>query len=570
MNFDSSKINNNEDARPNFESSGQSIASSQSTSRSEQTAKKNEPVTESESSQKMLMTQNNISSKTEDVFEENENEATFDYSTIALPVSFSELADTPITYFTNETLTSTLLDKNFKEACVETLRFLASQHHFSKLAWLECTNNLFAPFFVSEEFADLTSTLKTALNDLTLQRAVGNMTSWQFIKHSPLEIFPLSVGNNVRAALVIGDTIVDDDQRRQITYFCQEVAISIEVLRLREELTKRADIVRAVQLFNEKLNFLDGEDTFDLLMNTCADLLQAERGSLLIYDEVKQQLKVQAAIGHQADKLRKMSTVSGERIADQVCRVAKSILVEDVELISLSPAPVDREYRSKSFICFPLVIGNRIVGVLNVTEKRSGASYNQNDLKLLEAIAPQLAIAVDRATLERKAGQLEQLSITDGLTGLLNRRYLNERLSEEVNRSQSNNFEMSFVMIDLDNFKRYNDQFGHRAGDEALKIVAQCLKENLRTHDVAARYGGEEFSLLLPQTSLSEAHLIAERVRQKIENTEFPHGNITVSVGVGAYSPLLLNTLELIVEAADKGLYEAKRIGKNNVQISLF
>jgi diguanylate cyclase (GGDEF)-like protein len=188
------------------------------------------------------------------------------------------------------------------------------------------------------------------------------------------------------------------------------------------------------------------------------------------------------------------------------------------------------------------------------------------DLELLHAIVPQLAVLIDRAGLKDKAGEFEQLSVTDALTGLLNRRYLEERLTEEIKRSNRHGFPMSFMMIDVDEFKSYNDNFGHAEGDKALQIVGASLKETLRGADVAVRYGGEEFSILLPQTSSEEAIVIAERLRERVEKTEFPHRKVTISVGIASCS-LSLNSPRDLIAAADKALYVAKRRGRNNVQV---
>jgi diguanylate cyclase (GGDEF)-like protein len=125
---------------------------------------------------------------------------------------------------------------------------------------------------------------------------------------------------------------------------------------------------------------------------------------------------------------------------------------------------------------------------------------------------------------------------------------------------------MSFMMIDVDDFKAYNDDFTHIEGDKALRIVGQCLKEKLRGADVAARYGGEEFSILLPQTNSGEAKQIAERIRHKVETAKFPNRSVTVSIGIASCSSVI-NTAEGLISAADLALYEAKRQGKNNVQV---
>jgi len=122
------------------------------------------------------------------------------------------------------------------------------------------------------------------------------------------------------------------------------------------------------------------------------------------------------------------------------------------------------------------------------------------------------------------------------------------------------------MMLDVDHFKSYNDQYGHPAGDSALKTVAEILKETLRGADVAARYGGEEFAILLPQTSAEEAAQIGERIRKKIERTEFSERRVTASIGIASASGDV-DTPRDLISAADVALYAAKDQGRNNVQI---
>jgi diguanylate cyclase (GGDEF)-like protein len=142
------------------------------------------------------------------------------------------------------------------------------------------------------------------------------------------------------------------------------------------------------------------------------------------------------------------------------------------------------------------------------------------------------------------------------------------RLSEELNRSKRYDFPMSFMMIDIDDFKVYNDRSGHQAGDRALEITAQCLRSTLRKADVASRYGGEEFTILLPQTTLKEAGAIADRLRRQIMSTKFPHGDsqplgaVTISIGLSSLSSSV-DSVEAMIRAADRALYHAKSHGKN-------
>ena len=120
-------------------------------------------------------------------------------------------------------------------------------------------------------------------------------------------------------------------------------------------------------------------------------------------------------------------------------------------------------------------------------------------------------------------------------------------------------------MVDVDEFKSYNDKFGHPAGDEALRLVGRVLKDTLRGSDVPARYCGEEYAILLPQTTAEEAETIAERIRRNVELTEFPKRKVTISVGIASRTGAL-NNVPSLVDAADKALYQAKRLGRNQVR----
>jgi diguanylate cyclase (GGDEF)-like protein len=271
-----------------------------------------------------------------------------------------------------------------------------------------------------------------------------------------------------------------------------------------------------------------------------------------------------ASIGSAAD-LQTAGNI-GSRIARRALDQGSPIVVSDIAKAGLTKAPVDWRYKTSSFISFPLMIGDRRIAVLNFTDRSTGEAFGEHDLELLQTIAPQIAVALDRTALKDRAGQFQQLSVTDPLTGLLNRRYLDERLIEEMNRARRHRSPISLMMIDVDNFKSYNDSFGHLAGDAALKTVSDAMKDTLRADDVAARFGGEEFSILLPRTNIEEAAAIAERIRMRIEHTKFPHRPITISLGIAGYSNEFETPKDWIT-AADMALYEAKHMGRNNVQV---
>lgn len=167
-------------------------------------------------------------------------------------------------------------------------------------------------------------------------------------------------------------------------------------------------------------------------------------------------------------------------------------------------------------------------------------------------------------TLRDRNEELARLSVTDGLTGLYNRRYLVQRLTDEKARSGRSGQPFTVLMADVDKFKDYNDTFGHPAGDEVLKKVGAILKESMRSTDCAARYGGEEFCVLFTSTTTDEVLALAERIRAKIEATEMQGRKVTLSIGVASL-PEAGKTAEAVVAAADEALYQAKREGRNRV-----
>ncbi len=345
-----------------------------------------------------------------------------------------------------------------------------------------------------------------------------------------------------------------------------------ELERLRSELDYRSHIAESLQHFLERISSSDPAQTYNSVLTNSKELLEAERLSLLAFDEVSNELILRAAIGLSVEPSEVSRLRLGEGISGGVLKSEKPLVVQNIEEGVFESAPAERNYKTKSFISYPLTIGGRKIGVLNATDKSSGGNFDEVDLNVLELIGPQVAVALERAEWQERATEFQLMSITDPLTSLPNRRYLEVRLAEELNRSKRYYYPMSFLMIDIDDFKSYNDLNGHQAGDLALQISAHCLKATLRSADVAARYGGEEFCILLPQTPVHEAKVIGERIRQRVAGTNYPHGktqtlgSVTISIGVSTFTKEI-DTAERIISAADSALYKAKHKGKNRIEV---
>ncbi len=463
-----------------------------------------------------------------------------------------------------------LLDLDYADASLATLEFLSKHLGLRSLVWLKRNGNRLENSTALGKIKGKRLRIAIASGDKRLLQALadgvplelGERPKGRPQEHArKMSLFPIGIGGEISAAVAVLDP-VDNTHREKIVRVCRSIAQQFEILRLRSEVVRGDSLTTAVRRFSETLKSIENEDLWMSLTQNAAEILKAERSSMLVFDEKSGQFQTKAMLG--TEKSFEGDDAIGERIAKHVFTTQRAIAVEDISKAGILPDTESRHYKTPSFLSSPISVGGRVIGVMNFADRASGEPFDKSSLELFEAIAPQIGIAIDRAELREKAGQFEQLSVTDSLTGLLNRRYMEERLTEETKRSNRHGYPMSFMMLDVDEFKSYNDHFGHPAGDEALKLVGNIIRETLRGADVAARFGGEEFAVLLPQTTDKEAWTIAERIRSNIEQTRFPERPVTISIGISSCSAELCRDADL-VSAADQALYRAKRSGRNRV-----
>jgi diguanylate cyclase (GGDEF)-like protein len=229
--------------------------------------------------------------------------------------------------------------------------------------------------------------------------------------------------------------------------------------------------------------------------------------------------------------------------------------------------PFTKGRNIKAMICVPLLAKGKALGIVLIEHSLKDA-FDSENMRLLEVISQQVSIAIENARLYQ---QMHDLATLDGLTGAYNRLYFNDKLQEEYNRAQEGGHDLSFIIFDIDHFKKFNDTYGHLFGDLVLKTLSGFIKKTLRKEDVFARYGGEEFVILMPYTSLEQAREKAEDLRIGVSQLSITDrvvtASITISVGVSTYPETAGKPQELI-STADDALYEAKRTGRNLVRVA--
>jgi diguanylate cyclase (GGDEF)-like protein len=252
-----------------------------------------------------------------------------------------------------------------------------------------------------------------------------------------------------------------------------------------------------------------------------------------------------------------------EGISGNVASSGKPLLINDTSKESRYLHYKGHTHKEGSFLSIPLKYKNSVIGVLNVSNDTPN-SLTKKDIDFLTAISAQIAVVIENARLYE---QTKELSITDDLTGLFNRRHMRVVLDKEWERSNRYSQPLSILMIDLDLFKSYNDNFGHLKGDEALAILSQIIKMNIRGIDAPIRYGGDEFLIILPDTDADGAMATAEKLRKAIADA-FTYKNVstlTISIGVVTYPNEMFDNIHEFLYASDIALYEAKKRGQNTI-----
>jgi diguanylate cyclase (GGDEF)-like protein len=387
-----------------------------------------------------------------------------------------------------------------------------------------------------------------------------------------LYFFPIFIADTIEGMVGIFDRELSQEDIKIINAFRDYIQVTLENQTLRTTINKKADEILATLLDLSKsiASVLDTENLFQTILEKSLSLLQAEQGSLMLLDHETSELLVEAKKSVDNIVRKDLRLRKGEGIAGRVLESGMPLLVKDVEKDPRIQQKNRPRYKTKSFVSVPIKIKDEMAGVLNISDKTNGEAFNEEDLRLIQSFTTNAAIAIERSLLYKQTEELKKLSITDPLTGIYNRRYLNTRLTEEITRYKRYKNPFSFLMLDIDGFKEYNDAFGHIAGDKILRSLSQTLSSSLRATDIAARFGGDEFVVIFPQTPKVDAIQITNRLKESLEKIlspeqmERPFKGLTISMGLTTY-PDDASSLRELFEKTDQALYLAKKGGGNRI-----
>jgi len=340
---------------------------------------------------------------------------------------------------------------------------------------------------------------------------------------------------------------------------------NIDDTRLVEQVQGLKGILNVAQVV---VSSLELDEVLQNILHSAMAVMDMPAGSIALYDAESSQLELRAHAGLSEQFVALDSwRVNSGGLTYEILDRGELLIIKDTETADFFNNPLAIKEGIRSMIAAPLKIQKKTIGVLYLDDFKPREFFEEK-LELLSILTSFATMSIDHARLHEKTAQL---ACTDGLTGLYNHRQFKKNFVDEVSRANRYNKTLSIILFDVDDFKKFNDTYGHPNGDIVLQEMATMLRELLRDCDTIYRYGGEEFVALLPETALPEAIRVAERIRIFVE-TESPrfltgitktHG-VTVSVGVASV-PEDGSDASALLKSVDDLMYKAKNEGKNKV-----
>jgi diguanylate cyclase (GGDEF)-like protein len=353
------------------------------------------------------------------------------------------------------------------------------------------------------------------------------------------------------------------EENESIRIVARELINNRSLLAMLKQQTDELDALKKLSI--NLTSSLDLPDVLDAVVSEAVRLIENARDvNIFLYKNHK--LSFGAALDADGTRNKPWAKPRANGLTATVARDGQTIIVEDMTkhpLFQHIPA-----HWVGSIIGIPLKVGTTVVGVMNLSRSTVGG-FTSSELRLLSLLSDQAAVAISNASLHQ---MISRQAYSDTLTGLPNRRALDERLEEEVLSARRNNYSFAVIMMDLDGFKAVNDTYGHAIGDDVLRLVFGQMARGVRTTDFLARYGGDELTLILSQTELSSAQVVTEKIIEGMKKLKYklPDGRrlkIGISGGIALY-PVHARSGPDLLRAADAALYHAKRYQRGTFEIA--
>jgi diguanylate cyclase (GGDEF)-like protein len=332
------------------------------------------------------------------------------------------------------------------------------------------------------------------------------------------------------------------------------------VVRLDDE-RRHSERYRRLYAFVRRLtSSADLAHTQRCILRAMAHEVRAQVASFAVFNDADHTLAITATLGYPPAIVEHLRLAPGDGVIGEV-------FVSGRPVLGVVPRDMARRlrYKTDSYLAIPLVASGRTIAVVCLTDRADGRRFEEPDLAGARLFAAPAALALARHRVSESLDELTRAATVDPVTGLFNRRYFETRIQAEVQRARRQQQDLALLMVDIDDFKRINDTFGHLEGDRALRDVADLLRRGVRIFDVCARYGGEEFAIVMPGASRHMAVQVAERIRQGMaDRSRLTTMPLTVSVGVGFLGAD--ESEEDLIGSADRALMSAKKAGKNVVK----
>ncbi len=384
-----------------------------------------------------------------------------------------------------------------------------------------------------------------------------------------LYLFPVVSRVGFFGFLGIFNTLLNKQAQESVKELCKLASFICGTQRLTEEYKRRLDLSTILSLKASQLYFYfkQPEMLYQRIVEDASVIAGAEKCSLMIPDE-HEKLRVVAVKGINRILMEDVSIEQGQGIAGIVYEKGTPVLIDSEQGLKDFSVVPKSHFNTYSCMSVPLRIADEKIGVLNLSDKITGTAFTQDDLSVVSQFSLFISMLIKLAHYYQASEQMRELSIKDPLTGLYNRRFFDVRLEEEYTRAKRYSLVFSLAILDIDDFKLFNDTEGHLAGDLLLKEISSIISGTVRTNDIIARYGGEEFAIIMPLTSKEEAFNVSERVRSNVKKLlarqwkHFPKKEITISTGIAMY-PECNRGIENLIRCADSALYIAKSSGKD-------